>query len=167
MIKHLITLTALALYTTSAHASFISYFKEDGDTNWQYVANFSSSVLIILLSITAITLFFSRRRTKRANRALREIREALEQRVQERTATLAQSKEKLEASETYIKNILASMPSMLIGLDRDLNITQWNLCAEETTGINHNNALGKNLWKAYPSITLSPQQIENGPSQME
>lgn len=152
----------------------ISHFKENGRTNWQYVANFSSSVLIILLSGTAITLFFSRRKTKRINRELREIREALERRVMERTATLAESNQRLLdeieqhkkttslllASETYIKNILESMPSMLIGLNSQMNITQWNLCAEEITGINYDTAVGRNLWETYPAITISQGQVE-------
>ncbi|MGK0442077.1 MAG: PAS domain S-box-containing protein [Pseudohongiellaceae bacterium] len=149
------------MIATTAFASPISYFKEDGRTNWQYVANFSSGVLIILLSCTAITLFFSSRRTSKANRELNDIREVLEQRVHERTATLAEASKQLLASETYIKNILASMPSMLIGLNSQMKITQWNLCAEETTGIGYDKVLGKNLWDAYPAITLSKQQIEN------
>ncbi|MCR8923443.1 ATP-binding protein [Dasania sp. GY-MA-18] len=169
-----LVLLLVVLSLSSAYASPISYFKEDGRTNWQYIANFSSGVLIILLSCTAISLFFSSRKTKKANRALREIREALEQRVQERTATLAESNqrlldevekhkktsERLLASETYIKNILASMPSMLVGLNSHMQITQWNVCAEEITGISADKVLGKDLWDAYPAVTLSRQQIE-------
>lgn len=164
----------LTFFISNAYANPIQYFKVDGRTNWQYVANFSSAVLIILLSFTALTLFFSRLRTKQANRELREIREALEQRVLERTATLAESNSRLQdevakhkktselllVSETYIKNILASMPSMLIGLDSNMNITQWNLSAEETTGTLCEKALNRNLWEVYPTITLSKAQIE-------
>lgn len=166
-----------------AHAGFIQYFKdEDGETKWQYVANFSSSVLILALSIALITLFFSHRKKVRANRALKEIRDVLEQRVKERTATLDESNRLLreanaalegemeqhkattillQASEAYIKNILQSMPSMLIGLDGEFNITQWNRCAEEITGITLEKARGKNLWQAYPTITISPEQVKD------
>ena len=35
-----------------------------GETNWQYVANTSSSVLILALSFTAIKLFLSRRQVR-------------------------------------------------------------------------------------------------------
>jgi C4-dicarboxylate-specific signal transduction histidine kinase len=62
---------------------------EDGNTNWQYVANFSSGILIIALSVTAIRLAFSRSTARRYNRDLEEIRAQLEDRVKERTATLA------------------------------------------------------------------------------
>lgn len=168
-------------YTQAANASLIQYFKdEEGRTNWQYVANFSSGVLIILLSITVITLFFSHRRARKANRALKEIRDVLEQRVEERTATLNESNrllqqanaalegeiehhretsELLRSSEAYIKNILESMPLMLVGLNKDMNITQWNKRAEEITGIASEQAIGRNLWQAHPTITVSPDQV--------
>jgi hypothetical protein len=48
--------------------------QEDGNTNWQYVANFSSGILIVALSITAIRLAFTRRAARRYNRDLEEIR---------------------------------------------------------------------------------------------
>jgi len=68
----------ILLFANSAQASFISYFKEeDGSTNWQYVANFSSSVLILLLLITLIFLFFNMRKAYKANKALNQIRDTL------------------------------------------------------------------------------------------
>ena len=181
MNKLILTLSPL-LYCHAANAGFIQYFKdENNETKWQYVANFSSAVLIVLLSVTAISLFFSHRRATKANKALKEIRDMLEQRVRERTATLDESngllkesnrllgveisehKEttaRLKVSEAYIKNILQSMPSMLIGLDGEMNVTQWNQCAEETTGVSHEKAHGRNLWDAYPTITISPDQVK-------
>ncbi len=177
----LVYATTLTFFVATASANPINYFREDGHTNWQYVANFSSAILILLLSSTAISLFFSHRRAQKANRALKEIRDALEQRVLERTATLDESNqllqqtntlledevsqhkntsERLLASETYIKNILESMPSMLIGLDSKMNITQWNSCAEEITGISNEKVYGKKLWEAYPTITVTQDQVE-------
>jgi len=166
MTKFLLSIFAF-LFTQSASAGLIQYFKdEQGETKWQYVANFSSGLLILLLSIVAITLFFSHRRAQKANHELKEIRDALEQRVQERTATLdesnrllKQSSDLLRFSEAYIKDILESMPLMLIGVDEAMNVTQWNKYAEENTNLSHQNALGKNLWEAYPTITVSPAQI--------
>ncbi|MFT5084444.1 MAG: PAS domain S-box-containing protein [Lentisphaeria bacterium] len=168
-------------YACAAHADISLLFKnDDGSTKWQHVANFSGSVLITLLSITAISLFFSFRRSRKANRALNEIRGVLEQRVMERTATLdksnrlltesnlalegeiahhKQTSKLLRGSEAYIKNILQSMPSMLIGLDDSLNVTQWNRCAEEITGIENSKAIGANLWGIYPTITIAPEQV--------
>ena len=156
-----IAFSLLFVLASPVHAGFIGYFKdEDGSTNWQYVANFSSSVLILLLSITAITLFFSHRRARRANRELEEIRKFLEQRVREHTRLL-------QESEAYIKSIVDSMPLMLIGLNKDLNITQWNNWAESTTGIRSDLVIGKNLWEAYPTITLSPEQAKDSGGQFK
>ncbi|KAA0875139.1 two-component system sensor histidine kinase NtrB [Nitrincola tapanii] len=136
-----------------AENGFISYFKtEDGRTNWQYIANFSSGVLIILLSISALILLLIWRKAWHANRELTAIRNELELRVEQRTA-------ELRASETYIQNILRSLPLMLVGLDRSGKITHWNQRAEEIAGIPMEEALGHDLWQIYPTISIAPDQI--------
>lgn len=182
MRTHLLALIP-ALFASQAQAGFIQYFKdEEGETKWQYVANFSSSVLIVCLSVALITLFFAHRRKVKANRELQDIKRSLEERVMERTATLDNSNRmlmeanskleteiedhkktalQLQSSEAYISNILHSMPSMLIGLDEELNVTQWNRSAVEITGIEYDKALGSNLWDVYPTITITPEQIKD------
>ncbi|ANG64224.1 PAS domain-containing sensor histidine kinase [Marinobacterium aestuarii] len=179
--KKYLFLTLLLLQSPITHADLISLFKDaDGKTNWQYVANWSSGILIILLSIAAINMFVIWRRVQKSNRALKAIRNNLEQRVLERTATLDESNRLLresnqlleqevqqhvitsgllKSSESYIRNILSSMPLMLIGLNRQGQITQWNSKAEKISGISAADALDKNLWDLYPSITVSPRQI--------
>ena len=143
----------MLMSSNSAQASLIQYFKyEDGSTNWQYIANFSSGVLIILLSIAFVTLFFVFRRVKKANAQLQEMQNILEERVAERT-------QELRFSEAYIKDILDSMPLMLIGLDEDMCITQWNRLAEKITGIDSSKALKNDLWSMYPTITVSQDQV--------
>ena len=158
-----------------------SQFKNpDGSTKWQNIANTTGSILIILLTITVINLFFTRRKARKSNQELNEIRNRLELLVQERTATLDESNRllketnrllekeiaghvstasRLRASESYIKNILRSMPLMLVGVDKDGQITQWNKRAEDIAGIKAADVLGKNLWDAYPVITVSPDQV--------
>jgi len=152
----------------------------DGSPNWQHIANWSGSILILLLSIAVITLFVTRRKLRKSNRQLQEIRNGLELRVQERTATLDESNRllkesnrlleneitmhvstanRLRISEAYILNILSSMPLMLVGVNKEGRITQWNKRAQEITGIKAENVLGKNLWEAYPAITVSPAQV--------
>jgi PAS domain S-box-containing protein len=80
--------------------------------------------------------------------------------VQERTA-------ELRASEMYISDILRSMPMMLISLDKDGNITQWNQHIEDITGIKAKSCMGKNLWDIFPTITVSPNQISEALSKNE
>lgn len=171
----------LWLYALPATAGLIDLFKDQtGATRWQYVANFSSGVLIILLSVVTLKLFLSQRQAQRANRELERIRDELEQRVQERTATLneynqllkdtnhllegeiAEHREtttRLQASDAYISSILESMPLVLIGLDRQNVVTHWNRLAELVSGVIGANAKGKNLWEAYPAIPLDPKKL--------
>ena len=160
--------------------------KEDGHTNWQHLANWSGGIFIILLSITAVMLFVSRRQAHQSNRALKEIRNQLEQRVLERTATLDQynqllkdsnrllegeitqhktTTERLRSSESYIADILSSMPLMLISLNQHGKITRWNQKTESITGISSAQALGKDLWHTYPAITITPAQIIHAQTQ--
>lgn len=180
MKKYVLAIAALVI-SQPLFAAVVGHFRlEDGHTDWQHVANWSSGIFIILLLFSVITLFFSRRETRQYNLELTAIRNELEQRVQERTATLdhsnqllqrsnellegeiAQHKEttnRLRSSEAYITDILSSMPLMLIGLDEGGNITQWNQKAEDITGITPDQAKGHNLWQVYPSITISPEQV--------
>jgi len=154
----------------------------DGSTNWQHVANWSGTILILLLSIAVINLFITRRKVRKSNQELTAIRNELELRVQERTATLDESNRllketnqlleneitkhvstasRLRASESYIKNILKSMPLMLVGIKKDGTITQWNKRAEEITGMKAEDVLDRSLWDAYPIITVSPGQVDD------
>jgi PAS domain S-box-containing protein len=179
MKKNLLTIFLL-LVSHPLYAGIVSHFKTEDGTDWQHVANWSSGILILLLSMSAITLFFSRREAHKSNRELEIIRKELEQRVQERTATLdeanhlltqtnqllegeitqhRQTTTRLRSSEAYISDILSSMPLMLIGLNKNGQVTQWNRRAEEITGINSKQALGKDLWKTYPAITVTPNQL--------
>jgi PAS domain S-box-containing protein len=178
----LLVLLAVVVYSQLVSVDIFWAFREaDGATNWQYIANFSSSLLIIALSITAIRLAFTRRTARRYNAELEEIRAELEDRVKERTATLDEANvllqdsnkaleeeidehlettTRLRLSESYITSILRSMPLMLIGLNKQGEITQWNSRAEEISGLPANAVLGKNLWEAYPTMTVTPAQIK-------
>lgn len=171
------------LLSQPAFAVFRMEFKyPDGSTNWQHIANWTGGTLIILLSIAVITLFVTRKKLRKSNEELTEIQKDLELRVQRRTATLDESNRllkesnklleneinehvsttyRLRVSEAYIKSILESMPLMLVGVNKDGKITQWNKLAEETTGITAESVLEKNLWEAYPTITVSPEQVNN------
>jgi PAS domain S-box-containing protein len=155
----LIALTSLSL---GAYADMFAVFREeDGSTKWQYVANTTASVLILSLVIVLIFLIRAHLRSMRANRALTEIKATLEDRVARRTAVLQETTEQLQEREAYIASIVNSMPVMLIGLNQQLHITQWNKKAEEVTGRPLKDVVGKNLWEAYAAITLTQEQVKS------
>jgi PAS domain S-box-containing protein len=184
----------LAIMTLLSSPALAITFKNDlfkdehGVRNWQHLANTVGGILLTLLLIVTIYLFIARRRAYRANRELTAIRSELEMRVQERTATLDKSNQlllesnrllekevsqhlitadQLRASESYIKDILTSMPLILVGLDRDGFVTHWNRQAEEVSGISEDDALGKTLWEAYPQMTVLPEHVQQSIEQNE
>ncbi|PSL13190.1 PAS domain S-box-containing protein [Marinobacterium halophilum] len=167
MIRYVL-FTSLLLASSLAQASLLTPFRnEDGSTRWQYVANFSSGVLIILLTLVVIVLFTTWRRAKRYNIELEEIRAHLEERVKDRTAKLEQevaqhvvTTQRLQASESYIQNILNSMPLALVGMNKDGTITHWNRRAEQLSGIKAEAAISHNIWSIYPDMTVTPRHIE-------
>ena len=61
VLKGAIIILGLTLSQIASADIFWAFRNEDGSTNWQYVANFSSSILIIALSLTALRLFLSQR----------------------------------------------------------------------------------------------------------
>lgn len=155
-------LAALTLCTLSLHAYadiFDRFRNPDGSTKWQWVANFSSSVLILTLLVVMFFLLLSNRRAGKANRELKDIKATLEDRVARRTASLIETTETLKSREQYITNIVESMPLMLIGLNQNMEIIQWNQVAETSTGRPIASVIGKNLWDAYPAITLTYEQV--------
>ena len=176
-------LLAITVLQSPPVATFIDgLFKdENGVRNWQHLANWTGGTLLLLLLIATIFLFIARRRAYKANLELTAIRNELEKRVQERTAMLDQSNQKLlesnrlledevakhvitadqlRSSESYIKDILTSMPLMLVGLDKNGFVTHWNKQVEEVSGISSEDALGKTLWEAYPQSTVLPEHVQ-------
>ena len=160
--KQLLAFLVLAGLSIKAYADIFAVFREaDGTTNWQYIANTSASLLIIILSIVLFFLIRAHRRAVRSNRALTEIKATLEDRVAARTADLRETAEQLRKREAYITSIVNSMPVMLIGINKQLQVTQWNKTAEETTGRPFEDVIGKNLWSAYSAITLTEEQVSD------
>jgi len=58
----------------------------------------------------------------------------------------------LKAAEFFLSGVMASMPSILISIDQAGHVTHWNKATVELTGIEVNEALGKNLWKLLPGF---------------
>ena len=160
--KQVLAFFALASVSVSAYADVFAVFRdEDGSTNWQYVANTSASLLIIILLIVLAFLIRANFRAGRSNRALKEIKATLEDRVARRTRVLQETAEQLRTSEAYISSIVNSMPVMLIGINEQMQVTQWNNTAEEITGRPFADVAGQNLWTAYSAITLTEEQVQS------
>ena len=179
--KNTLLLFLLAMQSAPALALTDLFKDEHGNRNWQHLANYTGGTLLILLTIVIVYLFITQRRLRRANRELTAIQNELEKRVQKRTATLDKSNkllqesnqllekeitqhvitaDQLRSSKSYINDILTSMPLMLVGLDKNGCVTQWNKQMEAVSGVSTENALGKTLLEAYPQMTVLPEQIQ-------
>ncbi len=58
-----------------------------------------------------------------------------------------------------LSNIIDSMPSVLVGVDGDGKVTQWNKKAEQTTGISAGAAQGKPLSHVFPRMAPEMEKI--------
>ncbi len=160
--KHALSLIFLMCLSARSYADIFAVFRdEDGSTNWQYVANTSASLLILTLLVVLVFLIRAHLRAKRSNKALTEIKATLEDRVARRTAVLSETAEQLRKREAYIASIVDSMPIMLIGINEQFQVTQWNKTAEDITGRPFDDVAGKDLWAAYSAITLTNEQVQS------
>lgn len=66
----------------------------------------------------------------------------------------------LKRLRNYLQNIIDSMPSVLVGVDLDAHVTQWNRMAEQTTGITASLAHGKKLFDVFPQIIPQMKKID-------
>ena len=73
---------------------------------------------------------------------------------------IKQVEKELEKANSYISNIIDSMPSLLISVDEFGKITQWNRKAQQTTGINSKDAIGKDLNSVFPEMISQMEQIK-------
>ncbi len=76
--------------------------------------------------------------------------------TEERTA-----QKRLQQLQSSLKNIIDSMPALLIAVDTHLNVTQWNRRAEEFTGIDANTAIGQPLAVCLPQLARYDLTIRN------
>lgn len=65
-----------------------------------------------------------------------------------------------QEKQNYITNIIDSMPSVIISIDKDAKITEWNKQAETVTGIPFERALGRLITDAYPHISSEMKKIK-------
>ena len=77
-------------------------------------------------------------------------------RLQSRNQELIQKEREVNKVRSYLKNIIDSMPSVLVGINTRGIITQWNKKAEEITGISSDNAKAKFYKDVLPWVKNLP-----------
>ena len=72
---------------------------------------------------------------------------------------IKEAEEELRHLRNFLSNIINSMPSILVGVDSDGNITQWNDEARRITGVNSTEALGQPLYQAFPRLADEMERV--------
>ena len=66
----------------------------------------------------------------------------------------------MQRMRTYLKNMIDSMPSMLVAVDQDGLITEWNAVAAQTMGVSAEQAVGREVTDFLPIDELQVEQIK-------
>ena len=59
----------------------------------------------------------------------------------------------------YLKNIIDSMPSVLVGVDTAGRVTEWNTGAERATGVGAEGALGRGFGELFPQLESQLEKV--------
>ncbi len=81
-----------------------------------------------------------------AGRPMRVVGE-VEDETERRRAAL-----EIQRMRAYLKNIIESMPSVLVGVDTEGRITEWNRGAERSTGVAWSDAIGRPFPELFPQL---------------
>lgn len=85
------------------------------------------------------------------------------------TDVTERKKQEVELSKlrNYLDNIINSMPSVIIGVDTDCTVTQWNAKAESISRIAASEALGQPLERIYQNLVAEMPQVKDAISRKE
>jgi two-component system, cell cycle sensor histidine kinase and response regulator CckA len=72
--------------------------------------------------------------------------------IQYMSETIQDREKHLFKLQKFLSNIIESMPSVLMSIDHDGSIIQWNKAAENTFLITSDDAIGKKLWALLPGF---------------
>ncbi|MCP4677141.1 MAG: PAS domain S-box protein [Deltaproteobacteria bacterium] len=78
-----------------------------------------------------------------------------------------QAEERLRRLRNYFANIINSMPSVLIGVDTDGTVTQWNSEAQRTTGVSSEEAVGQSLTQTFPRLADEMDRVRESMHKQE
>ncbi len=91
----------------------------------------------------------------------------MEEEVGNRTKELEDSKEELLRLRNFLANIINSMPSVLVGVDNEFNVTEWNKTVAQTTGISFDEAKGKPIIDVFPQMASEIDKISESITKRE
>lgn len=74
-------------------------------------------------------------------------------------ADLKKAEVELAKTRNYLSNIIDSMPSMVVGVDTECNVTQWNMEAERITNIAPQDAIGRPLHSVLPFLSREVERV--------
>lgn len=132
-------------------------------------------LLLVLQTLLIIGLQRSRLSNKRARKALKESQKELEEKILERTESLhttnnllidevarhEQTGRQLRETKLYLQSMINSMPSIIIGVTANGEVTHWNAAAENTFEIFSNEALGRKIVELLPLFPVTLNAIKN------
>ena len=64
-----------------------------------------------------------------------------------------QAENEARVARTYLQDMINSMPSIIIGTEKDGRVHLWNRKAEQITGVSAANALGEMLDRVFPNLS--------------
>ena len=94
------------------------------------------------------------RMTTELNRSMAELHE--------KNVELEASERDKESGRLFLDSIINSMPSTIIGVDPNMNVTQWNNRAEQITSISKYEAKGKLLFDVLPMLSQHDKELKQG-----
>jgi PAS domain S-box-containing protein len=69
------------------------------------------------------------------------------------------AEDELRRLRNYLSNIIDSMPSVLVGVDVDGKVTQWNSEAQRATGVPALDAVGQPLARTFPQLAAEMERV--------
>lgn len=70
------------------------------------------------------------------------------------------AEKEVESARQFLQAIIDSMPSALIGVDRQGQVTHWNRAAANDRRLSPEQAIGQSLFDIYPRLSLRPLDLE-------
>ncbi len=95
---------------------------------------------------------------RRFNEMLDQIRDYASH-IEETNTFLQLKNEEILHTRLHLQNIIDSMPSIMMGINREGAVTHWNLVAERVTGISREKAEGMPIESLFPEISVHMEKI--------